>query len=106
MTFFSLGTESIIAGVLITSLAKCTEYPGSLGFLKQRSLMFIYLQSHFHELVPVRLPSLSGPCVGLFFGNAKGKNTFLYDVRALTPEQSRTQSERGPKLTLYQQQQE
>ncbi len=57
MTFFCLGTESIITGVLIPSLARCTAY---LGFLFPRSqavrdLLCSSLQSHFHELVPLLL---------------------------------------------------
>lgn len=63
--FFSLDTESIIAGVLITSLARCTEYPGSLGFLFSRSqaeISYVHLSpvtfSWACPSAPVRLPSL------------------------------------------------
>lgn len=64
ITFFSLDTESIIAGVWIASLARCTEYPGSLGFLFSRSQAEIYVHlspvtfSWACPSAPVRLPSL------------------------------------------------
>lgn len=60
--FFLLGTESIITGALITSLAWCTVYPASLGFRISSNkgcvsdlFRWTPFQSHVHELVPLLL---------------------------------------------------